>query len=311
MESKKFEWRVENTCRGSRLDALLARRHPEISRSLLQEMIKTGGTCVDGTAVKPSHKMRGGELVSYRIPQPPAPDMISATSLEFPILFEDEHIIVINKPVGLVVHPGAGHEERSVVSSLLSHTSLSPIGAPLRPGVVQRLDKTTSGVMVLAKTERAHKRLAKTFSGHTAEKEYLALVQGVVESDRGRIDVAIERDRVQRKRMRATRQDRGRMSLSRYEVVERFPSATLVRVTIETGRTHQIRVHLSFIGHPLCGDVLYGGRKFLGKTSHYLHSARLAMKHPLAEEKFEWTAPLPAAFEEALVEMRNCGGARP
>ncbi|MBF0498926.1 MAG: RluA family pseudouridine synthase [Candidatus Riflebacteria bacterium] len=310
MSAKKHEWRVESDCRGLRLDAILARRHVEISRSLLQEMIKSGEALVDGIAVKPSHKLRGGEIVTYKIPKIAEQQPIASTPLDFPILFEDHHMIAVEKPVGLVVHPGAGREEKSVVSALLSYTKLSPIGAPLRPGVVHRLDKTTSGIMVLAKTERAHKRLAKMFAGHTIAKEYMAIVQGAVEADRGRVEVAIERDRVHRKRMRATRQDRGRMAISHYEVVERFPGATLVRVRIETGRTHQIRVHMSYIGHPLCGDILYGGRPFLGKSNHYLHSARLAMKHPFIDVDIEWLSPLPAAFEAALTELRNRGGTR-
>lgn len=301
----KIEWAVPAVMKGTRLDAALAAQHADTSRSLLQEMIKTGEVTIDGAVAKPSLRLKGGEVVRYRIPKAPEAEPIAATPLDFPILFEDESVVVIDKPVGLVVHPGAGREKVSVVSSLLSHTELSPIGSPIRPGVVHRLDKSTSGVMILAKTETAHRRLTKLFAGRSAEKEYLALVNGEVGADRGRVEVAIERDRVQRKRMMATRPDRGKPAISRYEVVERFPGATLVRVAIETGRTHQIRVHLAYIGHPLLGDVLYGGRRFRGEPKHFLHSCRLRVPHPMTKKELCCEAPLPAAFQNAVQFLRQ------
>jgi len=305
------EWRVEAADQGERLDAVLARRHPDQSRSQLQSLIKGGKVSVDGRAVKPSHTLRAGETVRLELPPPPRPETIAPTALTFPILHEDDDLIVIDKPTGLVVHPGAAREAESVVSALLGHTTLSPVGAPLRPGIVHRLDKTTSGVLVAAKTEAAHKRLAKAFAGRTVEKEYLAIVQGQLSEERGRIEVAIERDRVHRKRMTATHPDRGKMAISRFQVEERFAGATLVRIWIETGRTHQIRVHMAYLGHPLCGDVLYGGRSFLGRTHHYLHCARIALTHPTAKSRVEWQAPLPEAFNNALVELRTRAAPRP
>jgi len=307
MRGETIEWVVPADAKGTRLDAALAARHADTSRSLLQEMIKKGDVTVDGSATKSSSKLKGGETVCYSIPKAPASEPISATPLDFPILFEDDALVVIDKPVGLVVHPGAGHEKVSVVSCLLSHTGLSPIGAPIRPGVVHRLDKSTSGVMILAKSEIAHRRLTKLFAGRTVHKEYLALVNGEIGADKGRVEVAIERDRVQRKRMMATHPDRGKSAVSHYEVVERFPGATLVRVSIETGRTHQIRVHLAYIGHPLLGDILYGGRKFRGDPKHFLHSFRLQIPHPMTKKEISCEAPLPAAFQEAIQFLRLSG----
>ena len=278
-----------------------------------EEVVETGWLCFEFVlelppsllGVKPSIKVSGGEQICIELPEEEPVETIGATPLTFPVLFEDDHLVVINKPVGLVVHPGAGQEQESVVSALLSHTTLSPIGAPLRPGVIHRLDKDTSGVMVLAKTEQAHHRLVKAFSEHTVGKTYLALAQGIIANDRGVIKVAIERDRQHRKRMMATRPERGKMAVSRFVVREQFHAATLTEVTIETGRTHQIRVHLGYIGHPLLGDCLYRGKKWPGHPHHYLHSHRLELTHPISGDAMSWQAEIPDAFQSALAELRS------
>ncbi|MBF0410093.1 MAG: RluA family pseudouridine synthase [Candidatus Riflebacteria bacterium] len=301
---RHYHLTVDLSSKGKRLDALLAETFPELSRSLVQEMIQTGVIKISENQVKPSVKVRGGEKIAFEIPQKAEVETITASELDFPILFEDEHIVVIAKPYGKVVHPGAGHEKESVVSALLSHTALSSIGAPIRPGVVHRLDKTTSGVMILAKTDKAHARLVKMFSRHEVEKEYLAIVQGIPQATKGLIEVAIERDRVNRKRMKATDPERGKRAVSRYEIVERFRGHSLVKVVIETGRTHQIRLHMAYIGHPLSGDVLYKAKAFLGKAKHFLHSTRLSLKHPITQEQIEWTTPLPSEFEEIVKQLR-------
>lgn len=300
-----LEFTLAPEAKGERLDAALAGKAGDISRTALQELIKSGAVTVDGKPAKPSQKMKGGEAVHIQIPEAAAPETIAATPLKFPIVFEDEHLVVVDKPAGLVVHPGAGHETESVVSALLSNMSLSPVGAPLRPGVVHRLDKATSGLMVLAKTEKTHRKLTKAFAGRAVTKEYLALVQGRIKDERGRIEVAIERDRLHRKRMKATYGERGRMAVSVFEVVERLHGASLVRVRIETGRTHQIRVHMAFLGHPLLGDVLYGGRRIEGKTIHFLHSAKLSMAHPVTGKHMTWERPVPPEFAAAIVNRRG------
>ncbi|HOY68062.1 MAG TPA: RluA family pseudouridine synthase [Candidatus Ozemobacteraceae bacterium] len=306
-----LEFTLGPEANGARLDAALAGKAGDLSRTALQELIRQGALTVDGKTVKPGLKLKGGESIRVELPEKSAPETISATPLTFPIIFEDEHLVVVNKPAGLVTHPGAGHETESVVSALLSHARLSPIGAPLRPGVVHRLDKGTSGLMVVAKTEAVHRKLARSFAGRQVTKEYLALVQGRVADDRGRIEVAIERDRLHRKRMKATYGERGRMAVSVFEVIERLRGASLVRIRIETGRTHQIRVHMAFLGHPLLGDVLYGGKRIDGKAVHHLHSARLALKHPVSGVPTTWEAPLPNDFSETLASLRAGPGEVP
>lgn len=300
-----FEFKLAPEAKGERLDAALAGKAGDLSRTALQELIKGGAVTIDGKSAKSSQKMKGGETIRVELPEESSPETISATPLRFPIVFEDEHLVVVNKPAGLVVHPGAGRETESVVSSLLSRMKLSPIGSPLRPGVVHRLDKATSGLMILAKNDKTHRKLTKAFAGRTVTKEYLALVQGRISDNRGRIEVSIERDRVQRKRMKATYGERGRMAISVFEVVERLKGATLVRVRIETGRTHQIRVHMAFLGHPLLGDVLYGGRRIEGKTIHFLHSTKLSMVHPTTGKQITWESPVPPDFAAAIERYRD------
>ena len=299
------EWCVENDFAGLRLDQAVNQKYKEISRTLAQEMIKTGEILLNGHAVKPGLKLRGGEAVSLTLRNDEVEDKITATTLDFNILFEDKYIIAIDKPAGLVVHPGAGKEKATVVSGLLSHTRLSPIGAPTRPGVVHRLDKETSGVMVLAKTREAHRRLAEAFSGRELEKEYLAIIQGHIVNRKGRIEVAIERDKIHRKRMKATSADKGRMAITTFEVLEYLEGATLIKAKILTGRTHQIRVHMAFTGHPLLGDITYGGKRLPKSARHFLHSSRLEFQHPITGTKVELEAPIPEPFKQMLLELRN------
>lgn len=289
---------------GMRIDQVVCDQYEDISRSTVQDMIKQGEIKVNGKIVKPGLKLKGGEtvLIEHRIEE--FETDIVPTKLDFPIIFEDEHIIVVNKPSGLVVHPGAGREKETVVSAVLGHTVLSPIGAPTRPGIVHRLDKETSGIMVLAKTKEAHKGLSEAFSEHKIEKEYLALIQGHIVNKKGRIEVAVERDKIHRKRMKATSSEEGRMAVSIFEVEEYLKGASLVRVRILTGRTHQIRVHMAFTGHPLIADTVYGGGKTDKITEHFLHSFKLGFNHPITDEKLVFEAEMPEAFVKALKSLR-------
>lgn len=298
------QWIVEEDYAGLRLDQAINRKFPDISRTVAQDMVKNGEIKVASSVVKPGLKLKCGDKVEIAHRSDDLDTEIQATEMNFPILYEDEDIIVINKPFGLVVHPGAGNEKVTVVSAVLSHTTLSPIGAPDRPGIVHRLDKETSGIMVLAKNKDAHKNLAEQFASHDLDKEYLAIIQGHIVNKKGRIQVAIERDPVHRQRMKATAAENGRMAVSIFEVVEYLKNATLVRVKILTGRTHQIRVHMAFTGHPLLGDTTYGGRKF-GKDEHFLHSAKLAFKHPITGKAMTFEAEIPERFKEVLNELRN------
>lgn len=297
-------WIVDEDYTGLRLDQAINRKFPDISRTVAQDMVKKGEIKVAGAVVKPGLKLKAGDSVEIAMRSDELSTEIQATEMNFPILYEDDDIIVINKPFGLVVHPGAGNEKETVVSAVLSHTTLSPIGAPDRPGVVHRLDKETSGIMVLAKNKEAHKNLADQFASHDLEKEYLAIIQGHIVNKKGRIQVAIERDPIHRQRMKATAAENGRMAISLFEVVEYLKNATLVRVKILTGRTHQIRVHMSFTGHPLMGDTTYGGCKF-GKDEHFLHSAKLAFKHPITGKDMTFEAEIPSRFKEVLEELRD------
>jgi len=301
---KRVNWRIEASPGGIRLDVALAGKLSDVSRSMLQELIREGAITVDGKKYKPSQKLHGNELVVCEIPDYEAPPTLTPTSMNFEILFEDKHIIAVDKPSGLVVHPGAGRERECVVSAVLSHTDLCPVGAPNRPGIVHRLDKGTSGVMILAKSRQAYQKLVKMFAARELAKEYLSIVQGKLENQSGRIEIAIERDRLHRKRMQATAADRGRMAITTYQTEEILKGSTLVRVRIETGRTHQIRVHFAYLGHPLLGDVLYGGRRWQGKPTHFLHSAKLQLMHPITGEALILEAPLPAAFRQALHDLR-------
>ncbi|HNV72092.1 MAG TPA: RluA family pseudouridine synthase [Candidatus Ozemobacteraceae bacterium] len=306
MSELQITWTAEAALKGERLDVALVARFAERSRAFLQNLIKEGRVTVNASAVKPGYKLKAGDLVAVNFPDDtPQPSAVAATAMTLPILYEDDDLIAVNKPVGLVVHPGAGREADTVVSQILGYTRLSPIGEPHRPGVVHRLDKGTSGVLVLAKTEWMHHRLVKAFAGRAMTKEYLAIVRGVPEPKSGRIEVSIERDRVNRKRMTATDPDRGKPAISIYEVTEIFRGAALVRVRILTGRTHQIRVHLSCIGHPLLGDSTYGGGKHEFGAGHFLHSQRLSFEHPRTKQPINLEAPLPSPFESALAVLRS------
>lgn len=298
------EWTVEENYAGTRLDAAISQKFQNrISRTKAQEMIKSGEITIESQPTKANLKLKGGETIEIKFPEQEKEITVTATQLDFPILFEDDEMIVINKPSGLVVHPGAGRESHTVVSAILSHTSLSPIGAPVRPGVVQRLDKETSGIMVLAKTSRAHKALVESFSSHKLDKEYLAIIQGHIVNKKGRIEVAIDRDRIHRKRMKATTPEKGRMAISSFEVIEYLKSTSFVKVAIETGRTHQIRVHMAFTGHPLIGDTMYGARKLPQNKQHFLHSYRLVINHPVSGKEMEFKAKVPEKFKSELIEL--------
>lgn len=303
--SRVEEWIVETELAGTRLDSAINQKYKDISRNLAQEMLKSGEITLNGSACKPGQKLKGGEKILITLREEEPDQVIQATVLDFPILYEDKYIIAINKPAGLVVHPGAGKEKTTVVSALLGHTKLSPIGAPSRPGIVHRLDKETSGVMILAKTRDAHRKLSEAFSGHEVDKEYHAIIQGHIVNRKGRIEVAIERDKIHRKRMKATSAEKGRMAISIFEVVEYLKSASLVKVKILTGRTHQIRVHMAFTGHPLLGDITYGGKKLTKKAQHFLHSSRLALKHPITGKDMVFEAPLPENFAQMLELLRD------
>ena len=302
-----LEFTVPADFDGQRLDRFLVSVLAEHSRSQIQRLIADGRVAVPRGTAKPNLAMREGDQVAVDIP-PPAPSELASEELPLEILFQDEDVAVLNKPAGMVVHPGAGHVSGTLVNALLHHIDdLSGIGGELRPGIVHRLDRGTSGVMVVAKNDTAHQELARQFEEREVEKEYIALVWGVVQAGR-RIDAAIGRDPVHRQKMSA-RAKHARTAVTRITRARPLPGLTLCQVAIHTGRTHQIRVHLSAIGHPIVGDSLYGGvhRRVAGDIRAvqrlerpFLHAARLKFTHPRDQRSMEFTAPLPDDLLDVL-----------
>ncbi len=301
---------------GLRLDVWLARRLPSLSRARLQALIGEGHVLLDGVATRPSERLRPGQTVDVQLP-PPVPAEPEPEDIPLTIVHEDAHLLVVDKPAGLVVHPGAGTRTGTLVNALLKHVhDLSGIGGVLRPGIVHRLDRGTSGLLLVAKDDETHRALVRQFSSRSVEKEYLALVHGVPRARKGEIVAAIGRHPVDRKKM-AVDPPRGREARSTWQLEETFDGASLLRVRIHTGRTHQIRVHLASIGHPVVGDTTYGGtrtpssrraaaRDALGSlTRPALHAARLGFTHPATGERVDFAAPLPEDIQSILERLRG------
>jgi 23S rRNA pseudouridine1911/1915/1917 synthase len=282
-----------------RLDQFLARRLPELSRSRLQQLIRDGFVRLNNTTVRPRQIVRGGDKIE--LTEPPL-EKIETLPEQIPleVLFEDNDLIVINKPAGLVVHPGAGHREHTLVNALLNHcTTLSGIGGKERPGIVHRLDKGTSGCLVVAKNDAAHRELSKQFAARTVEKIYLALVTGKLPKPAGVIEEKIGRHPVHRQRMSATT-PRGRAAKTEYRVVRSSDRASLIECRLHSGRTHQIRVHLHHLGHPVLGDKVYAPRFAKDFPRQMLHAWKLGFRHPRTAEWKNFEAPLPDDLNEAI-----------
>lgn len=288
----------------TRLDIFLSQKLPELTRSRIKKLIEDGQTSLNNKPAKAGVKIKTGDQIGITIP---APQPIKAEPEKIPldIVYEDRHIIVINKPHGLAVHPGAGRAKGTLVNALLYHCKdLSGIGGALRPGIVHRIDKDTSGVLVVAKTDKSHQFLSKQFKEHSMKRRYLALVWGMVKNDEGTIDLPIGRHVSERKKM-SVRTSRGRRAVTHYKVIKRFDNFTLIEATLETGRTHQIRVHLSAIHHPVAGDPVYGKKNMPSGLSpkltillknlkrQALHAQTLGIIHPETKKYMEFTASLP------------------
>jgi len=295
---------------GSRLDNFLTALLPELSRSQLQRLIKDSRVQGPGTILRASTAVRAGQVYTIDIP-PPTTAGPEAEVLALPILYEDSHLVVLDKPAGMVVHPAAGHSSGTLVNALLHHVKdLSGIGGELRPGIVHRLDRGTSGLMVVAKNDHAHQELSRQFADREVDKEYIALVWGVVQAGR-RIDASIGRDPTNRQKM-STRARRARHAVTRITKARHFKGVSLAHIAIATGRTHQIRVHLSAIGHPVVGDATYGGahrrtlpnlRAVLRLERPFLHAARLAFTHPADGRRVEFESPLPPDLQAVLNDI--------
>ncbi len=288
-----IELTVPNEQSGLRLDRYLALALPQFSRSRLQALIRAGDVLLRGKPVRIRESVRTGDIV--RVTVPPLHEIdAQAEDIPLEILFEDDDLLVLNKPAGLVVHPGAGNQTHTLVNALLHHcTNLSGIGGKQRPGIVHRLDKETSGCLVVAKNDGAHQQLARQFAEREVEKIYLALAAGLFKRRRGTIDAAIGRHPVERKKMRVDLR-RGRAAKTEYRVLQSGDGVSLVECALHSGRTHQIRVHLRHLGHPIIGDALYG--KKAGAPRQMLHAWKLGFTHPCTQRRLFLEAPIPEDF---------------
>jgi len=316
--SDHIEFVVPNEQAGERLDRFLVSQLTELSRSRIQSLVEEGFVQVDGAAMKPSYRVESGDSVTVEIPAAPEAG-VEAEPIPLHVLYEDEDLAVINKPAGMIIHPGAGADSGTMVAALLSRfggmSGLSTVGGPLRPGIVHRLDKGTSGAVIIARTDAAHKKLVEEFRDRTVQKTYIALLHGKIKGEKGTIDLPIARDLHRRSRMTARRRE-GREARTDWRARLRLGGFTLVEADLHTGRTHQIRVHFSALGCPVVGDTVYGaprqervGSELLPDLErNFLHAARLVFVHPITHKEIEVRAPLPpelTAYLKALGHAAN------
>ena len=305
----RHDFVVDRESRGGRLDIFLQRKLSSFSRAYCQKLIREKQATVNGEPAKPSLALHEGDRVRVEIP-PLQSLEAQPEEIALDVLFEDESLLVINKLPGMVVHPAAGNREHTLVNALLHHCrgSLSGIGGVTRPGIVHRLDKDTSGCLVVAKTDAAHRALVEQFQGRDVWKEYLALVWGLVTKSHGRIDAPIGRNPRNRQKMAAHIRG-GKPALTEFELVERFAECSAVRVQLHTGRTHQIRVHFASLGHPVVGDAMYGRKRQSGldgiAVRQMLHAHRLGFEHPRTKCPLEFTAPVPTDMRELIRRLRE------
>ena len=320
MKDETQVYHIGKEHRGTRLDRFLISATQEMSRTYLQRLIRNGDVTVnDKVAKQPSYLLRDGDRVCLTLPLPRPLDTIAPEHIPLDILHEDNHLLVLNKPAGMLVHPANGVNDGTLVNALLAHcTDLSGIGGVERPGIVHRLDKDTSGILVVAKTDVAHRKLSAQFEQHSITRQYLAVVCGTPTEVTGTIDARIARSRRDRRRMTTVKTD-GRHAVTHYEVLERYPQFALVQLTLETGRLHQIRVHLQHIGHPVAGDTVYGGeRRALNDADtpalkqalaqlkrQALHARLLGFEHPATSENLTFSAPMPKDIQRIVDALQT------
>ena len=297
--------RASEESKNQRLDAFLASSLDGLTRSQATRLIESGEVAVDGKAVSKSYKLAGGEDIAVTLPEP---EPVEAVPQDIPldVVYEDADVIVVNKPSGMVVHPAPGHPDGTLVNALLYHCAgtLSGVGGALRPGIVHRIDRDTSGLIIAAKNDAAHQYLSAQLADHTLARTYECIVAGALREDRGTVDAPIARHPTDRKRMAVVAG--GREAVTHWEVIARYPGYTHVRCRLETGRTHQIRVHMAYIGHPILGDTVYGAKKEVpGLTGQCLHAVGLRFLHPRTHEVVELSCPLPDEFTRMLQKIRK------
>jgi 23S rRNA pseudouridine1911/1915/1917 synthase len=295
---------VEMMDDGKRIDRWVSDEISNESRSRIQQLIKSGNISVNGLSVKTSYRMKTGDEVCVHVPEP-EPLNVAPENIPLDIVYEDTSVIVVNKPRGMVVHPAPGHMGGTLVNALLGHChDLSGINGVMRPGIVHRIDKETSGLLMVAKTDEAHHSLAAQLKDKTTKRLYLAIVHGILPHDEGTINAPIGRADKDRKKMAVTDKN-SKQAVTHFKVLERFSKFTFVACRLETGRTHQIRVHMAFIGHPLAGDPKYGPRKTLPIQGQALHAAELGFVHPVTQKFMLFRAPLPEDMEHLLEGLRE------
>ena len=297
--------RASEESKNQRLDAFLASSLDGLTRSQATRLIESGEVAVNGRAVSKSYKLAGGEDIAVTLPEP---EPVEAVPQDIPldVVYEDADVIVVNKPSGMVVHPAPGHPDGTLVNALLYHCAgtLSGVGGALRPGIVHRIDRDTSGLIIAAKNDTAHQYLSAQLADHTLARTYECIVVGALREDRGTVDAPIARHPTDRKRMAVVAG--GREAVTHWEVIARYPGYTHVRCRLETGRTHQIRVHMAYIGHPILGDAVYGAKKEVpGLTGQCLHAVGLRFLHPRTHEVVELSCPLPEEFTRMLQKIRK------
>ena len=305
MDQKLIQASAEHS--GIRIDRFLSEQLPEHSRSYIQKLIKDGQVSIEGKAVKSNYKITGSEEIALLIPDQVIPDILPE-DIPLDILYEDQDLIVINKPKGMVVHPAAGHYSGTLVNALMYHckNDLSGINGVMRPGIVHRIDRNTTGSLLVCKNDFAHNAIAEQLKVHSITRRYRAIVHGNLKDDQGTVDAPIGRHPIDRKKM-AIEPRNGRDAITHYRVLERFGNYTYIECQLETGRTHQIRVHMSSIHHPIVGDDVYGPAKcpFSGLQGQTLHAQVLGFIHPRTGEYMEFSAPLPEYFENLLTKLRS------
>ncbi|OBA08767.1 pseudouridine synthase [Bacillus subtilis] len=291
--------------KSERIDKFLALAENDWSRTQVQQWVKDGQVVVNGSPVKANYKIQPGDQVTVTVPEPEALDVL-AEPMDLDIYYEDQDVLVVNKPRGMVVHPAPGHLTGTLVNGLMAHcTDLSGINGVMRPGIVHRIDKDTSGLLMVAKNDMAHESLVNQLVNKTVTRKYTAVVHGLISHDDGTIDAPIGRDKKDRQSMTVTRD--GKNAVTHFHVLERFQDFTLVECQLETGRTHQIRVHMKYIGFPLAGDPKYGPRKTIDFNGQALHAGILGFDHPRTGEYVEFEAPLPEDMAELIENLRKNG----
>lgn len=297
---KEINFTIEESAKG-RLDKVIAENVADLTRSQVQSLIKKGQILVNDAPTTNRYQVKPNNQVIIKLPDPVAID-VQPEKMDLDIVYEDDDVIVVNKPQGMVVHPAPGHDHGTLVNGLLAHTPLATINGELRPGIVHRIDKDTSGLLMVAKNDQALVSLSKQLKDKTNQRKYWTIVHGNIKEDTGTINAPIGRSKKDRKKMAIN--EEGRPAVTHFKVLERFGEYTLIECQLETGRTHQIRVHLKYIGHPVAGDPLYGPRKTLKGNGQFLHAKLLGFKHPRTGEEMVFEVDPPAIFQTTLKKLR-------